>query len=54
MKIQSKLKEYEVIIEKEPSFFDDLCSVPNAFYVIDEKVYGLYRRLFCKIPEGRL
>lgn len=54
MKIQSKYKEYEVIIEKEASFFDSLCAQPNAFYVIDQNVYGLYRNLFCGIPEKRL
>lgn len=54
MKIQSKLKQYEVKIEKDPSFFGELCSIPDAFYVIDEKVYGLYRELFLKIPEERL
>ena len=54
MKIRSRFKEYEVIIEKEASFFDELCSMPNAFYVIDQKVYELYRDLFHKIPESCL
>ncbi len=54
MKIESRLKEYEVITQKTPSFFDELCSIPSAFYVIDEKVYGLYRSLFSRIPEERL
>lgn len=54
MKIQSRFKEYEVIIEKEASFFEKLCSMPNAFYVIDQKVYELYRDLFHKIPASRL
>lgn len=51
MRIQSRLKEYEVIIEKEGSFFDRLCSMANAFYVIDKRVYELYQSLFCAIPE---
>lgn len=54
MRIQSRLKEYEVIIEKQDSFFVGLCSMPNAFYVIDKKVYELYQSLFCDIPEWRL
>ena len=54
MKIQSRLKEYEVITEKNDSFFEQLCMIPNSFYVIDQKVYELYRNLFCKIPENRL
>lgn len=54
MKIQSKFKEYNVIIEKKEAFFDELCDMQNAFYVIDEKVYGLYQHFFNKIPEERL
>lgn len=54
MKIQSRLKEYEVMIEEDALFFDKLCAIPNSFYVIDQKVYQLYRNLFCKIPEERL
>lgn len=54
MKIRSRLKEYEVITEKEDSFFDILCGMPDAFYVIDKKVYELYQNLFYKISENRL
>lgn len=50
MKIQSRLKEYEVMIEGDALFFDKLCAIPDSFYVIDQKVYELYRDLFCKIP----
>lgn len=54
MKIKSRLKEYEVITEKDSSFFAELCGISNAFYVIDEKVYGLYQSLFSGIPGERL
>ncbi len=54
MKIQSKLKEYEVILESDTDFLISLCKTPNAQYVIDEKVYGLYNSLFTDIPAERL
>ncbi len=54
MKIQSGLKEYEVLVQKEETFFDKLCDIPNAFYVIDQNVFGLYRELFSRISEERL
>lgn len=54
MKIQSRLKEYEVTIEKRESFFGELCGTPNAFYVIDRRVYELYRRLLGGVSEKRL
>ncbi len=54
MKIQSSLKEYEVTIEKDETFFVELCEIPNTFYVIDRKVFDLYRKLFSEIPEEQL
>ena len=54
MKIQSSLKEYEVTIEKDETFFVELCEIPNTFYVIDRKVFDLYRELFSEIPEEQL
>lgn len=54
MKIRSRFKEYEVIIENRDDFFDKLSIIPNAFYVIDKKVYELYQGLFCNMPEERL
>lgn len=54
MKIQSRLKEYEVVTEKDASFFDRLCVIPNGFYVIDQKVYELYRNFFRNMSEDRL
>ena len=66
MKIQSYAKEYEVIFEEEPSFFrrytpENLAGTigcENAgngvFYVIDRKVYELYREAFDEVPKERL
>ena len=51
MKIQSSLKEYEVTIEKDETFFVKLREMSNTFYVIDRKVFDLYRELFSEIPE---
>lgn len=53
MKINSKLKEYEVIFEPNGSFFAELTTIPNAFWVIDQKVYQLYPDLLSKIPVGK-
>lgn len=54
MKIQSRLKEYEVIFEPDTGFFTDLAGKENAQFVIDEKVYHLYEELFASIPSQRL
>lgn len=54
MKIQSGLKKYEVTVEKNKGFFDKLCNISNAFYVIDRNVYDLYQELFSKISEEQL
>lgn len=54
MKIQSKLKEYEVILESSTDFLLRLSKTPNSQFVIDEKVYGLYKLFFADIPEDRL
>lgn len=54
MKIISKLKEYEVSLERNPGFFETLAQTPNAQFVIDRKVFGLYREFFLDIPEERI
>lgn len=54
MKIKSKFKDYEVILEQDTHFFDMLAETPNAEFVIDQKVYDLYTELFTKIPQERL
>lgn len=54
MKIQSGLKEYEVIIKKDGTFWDELYNIPNVFYVIDQHVYDLYGELFSRMPKEYL
>ena len=54
MKIQSKFKEYEVILESDKFFFRKLIQIKNAEFVIDKKVYELYEVDFKGIPEERL
>ena len=54
MRIHSRLKDYEVRLLQDLSFLQDLTRIPDAEYVIDEKVYGLYREHFAAIPAERL
>ncbi len=55
MIIQSHMKEYEVIIEPDYSFFEDLKKRQNALWVADKIVYDLYKEtLFADIDESRL
>lgn len=54
MKIQSKFKKYEVILESDRSFFQKLIQTPNAEFVIDKKVYDLYEEDLKGIPQERL
>ncbi len=54
MKIASKSKDYEVFIEKNPLFLQNLISDHNVFFVIDDKVHRLYRDLLDDIPAERL
>lgn len=54
MKIHSCLKDYDVIFEKNFNFIQELLSVDNAQYVIDKKVYSLYKDLFCSISSEKL
>ena len=54
MKIQSRLKEYEVTAEENFAFLRELAGTPNAMFVIDRRVYELYREHFSEIPADRL
>ena len=54
MIIHSKFKDYEVHMESNFDFLRELSQTPNAEFVIDEKVYGLYKTYFKEIPEERL
>lgn len=54
MIIQSALKNYEVIIEKDSAFFSELAARKNAFFVVSRTVYRLYRHLFNNIDDEHL
>ena len=54
MIIHSKFKDYEVRMESNFDFLRELAKTPNAEFVIDEKVYGLYKKYFEEIPAARL
>ena len=54
MKIKSSFKEYEVIIEKDLAFLNDLQKIENVQFVVDKKVYELYENLFSDINRERL
>lgn len=53
MIIKSKFKDYELLITKSASFFENLI-MENAFYVIDKNVYNLYPHLFKEIESDVL
>lgn len=54
MQIHSRLKTYDVIFEKELTFFKKVLGTENAEFVIDKNVYELYRNVFADIPKERL
>ena len=54
MIIQSKFKEYEVRMTDTLDFLYELVNTPNAEFVIDKKVYELYKDYFKQIPIERL
>ena len=39
MEIESKFKNYKVILEKDIGFFNELTMMENAEFVIDENVF---------------
>lgn len=52
MQIKSHAKEYTVTIHDNYGFIEELKSVDNSLWVIDKKVYELYRnKLFEGIPQ---
>ena len=54
MMIHSKTKDYAVIMEKDMGFLTGLIAEENTCFVIDRKVYELYKDLFMGILEERL
>ena len=51
MLIKSRLKNYQVILEDDFSFLNDLALAENTQYVIDNNVYRIYQEWFRNIPE---
>ncbi len=54
MKILSRFKEYEVILEKSDDFFDRLLNIENSLFAIDKKVFDLYPEIFSGINNDKL
>ena len=55
MIIKSHTKDYNVLIHKDFTFLDELKKIENSFWVIDKKVYDLYRNsLFDDIKDNIL
>lgn len=54
MIIRSKIKDYCVHIEEDFSFLDQIEANENTEFVIDRKVYDLYKDHFIRIAEERL
>ena len=54
MIIHSRFKDYNVNIKENLDFLYDLAKTANAEFVIDQKVYDLYKNYFAEIPENRL
>lgn len=54
MKINSHIKQYQVILEDNLDFLTVLLKAENAQYVIDQNIYAIYRDQFQKIKRERL
>lgn len=55
MIIHSNLKKYEVVMEKDFKFIDDLKKIQNKIFVVDRKVYSLYREtLFSDLKNDEI
>lgn len=55
MKIKSHLKDYEVIFTEHFSFIDSLINLKDKLFVIDQKVYELYKNvLFSQVSATEI
>lgn len=54
MIIKSSFKEYEAAIKNEFDFLDNLKNEKNKLFVIDSKVYEIYRHLFDELLEDEV
>lgn len=54
MDIRSRIKDYRVIFEEGFEFLEKLSKTEDALFVVDERVYGIYRDQMAGIVGGRL
>lgn len=53
--IKSNIKNYDVLFEENAKFIEDLPNNPNMVFIVDEKVWHLYKETYLKpLPETKL
>lgn len=52
--INSNIRNYEVLFEKDYEFLNDLISIKNSIFIIDKNVYELYEDKFKNIQNDNL
>lgn len=52
--INSNIRNYEVLFEKDYEFLNDLINIMNSIFIIDENVYELYKDKFENIQNDNL
>jgi 3-dehydroquinate synthase len=52
--IHSNIRDYEVVFEPSSDFMDELAAYPQAYFVIDQNVWNIYRKTIMKnLPEEK-
>lgn len=54
MKIESRIKNYQVFFQKKFDFLQDILKTPMAQIVVDENVYKIYQTHFQQVDSERL
>ena len=52
--IESNIRNYDVIFEKDFNFLKELCHIKNSIMIIDKNVYELYQEHFINIDKNNL
>lgn len=52
--IESNIRNYDVVFEKDFTFLEDLTIISNSIMIIDRNVYNLYQEYFKKINQDDL
>lgn len=52
--INSNIRNYEVLFEKDYEFLNDLINIKNSIFIIDKNVYELYKNKFKNIQNDNL